>query len=95
MGLFYEGAFFQTKNKDEVKAAYDKYSALMSDCFTAKGYTIHQQNNFTPEVKSYQKLVFMAPEQDAAGGPPAHATMETMYNKQVGLYTIVMYIFEH
>ncbi len=93
MGLFYEGALFQTKNKEEIKAVYEKYKTELKDCFIAQGYTLSQQDNFFPGMQDYKKLVFMP--KDDGGMPPSHVTMEAMYNKQVGLYTVVMYIFEH
>jgi hypothetical protein len=96
-GLFYEGAFFQSKNKNEVRAAYDKYKELLGFCLQLQGYKLTVQDNFYPGMSSYKKLAFM-PEikgdiklQDL----PAHVTMETTYSKDVDKYTIVVYIFEH
>ena len=95
-GLFYEGALFQTKNKDEVKAAYDKYSGQLKSCFS-QGYKEYHQDNFYPGMEDYKKVVFMpVTKTDTRPGlPPPHITMEATFNKTVGFYTIVMYIFEH
>ncbi len=97
MGLFYEGAFFQTKNKDEVKLVYEKYRGLLLDCFSPQGYILSVQDNFFPGMKEYKKLVFMPTVKDDTppGAAPPHITMEATYSKQVGFYTVVMYIFEH
>ena len=40
MGLFYEGAFLQTPNKDDLKAIYDKYKAKLDSCLIPLGYTL-------------------------------------------------------
>jgi hypothetical protein len=96
MGLFYEGAFMQTKNKEEVEAVYNKYRRTLSDCFSPEGYTVTLQDNFFPGMQDYKKVVLMPPvKAQTTGGPPPHITMEATYSKQAGFYTVVMYIFEH
>ena len=97
MGLFCECAFFQTKNKSEVKPVYDKYKRLLSSCLVPKGYTLLLHPNFYPGLSDYKKLVFMREIKgdEKADTPPAHVTLETTYNKDVGKYTIVMFIFQH
>ncbi len=94
MGLFYEGAFFQTADVAEVRAVYEEHKKELNDCLTAQGYKVSQQDNFYPGMKDYKKLVFM-PDDPKAKVPPPHITMEATYNKTVGKYTVVMYIFEH
>ncbi len=47
MGLFYEGAFLQTKNKEDVKFNYEKYKTMLSDCFLKEGYKLSLQDNFS------------------------------------------------
>ena len=97
MGLFYEGAFFQTGRIDELKNAYDKYRDLLGNCFGPQHYKMSTQPNFYPGLSGYKKVVFM-PEVDSATAPakaPAHITFEATYNKDIKLYTLVMYIFEH
>ncbi len=96
-GLFYEGALFQSKNKDEVAPAYDKYKSMLNECLSAKGYKMANHPNFYQGMTAYKKLVFM---QEIDPGtkqvsPPPHITMEVTYNKDMSLYTIVFYIFEH
>jgi hypothetical protein len=96
MGLFYECAFFQTKNKEEIKLAYDRYKELLSACLLPQGYTLMQQPNFYPGLSEYKKLVYMAEvKEDVKAGAPSHFTLEAAYNKDAGLYTIVLFIFEH
>lgn len=100
MGLYYEGAFFQTKNSDEVKAAYDKYKKILASCLTANGYTMSESDNFYSGLSSCKKLVFMTegkeePDTTKPVLPPPHIAMEVTYSKEVGKYTIVMFIFEH
>ncbi len=97
MGLFYECAFFQTKNRDEIQAVYDKYKGLLTNCLKPEGYTLSTQPNFYPGLESYKKLVFMPePTRDAkADSAPAHITLEATYSKEAGQYTIVLFIFEH
>ena len=97
MGLFYEGAFFQTTNKDELKAYYDKYKELLSACLKSQGYVLSFSDNFYPGLADYKKIVLMpdVKEGTTADSAPAHVTMEAAYNKDLKNYTIVMYIFEH
>ena len=112
MGLCYEGAFFQTQNKEELKGAYEKYKAILQNCLTAKGYTMTAVDNFYPGLGDYKKLIFMLEEKDEPVAPkskgkptpkakskhalpPAHFSMEVNYSKEVGKYTIGMFIFEH
>ncbi len=97
MGLFYEGAFFQAKNKDELKEAYNKYKELLSSCLTPQGYKMSMQDNFSPGLGDYKKVVFIkdATEDVKVANIPAHIAMEATYNKEIGKYTVVMYIFEH
>ncbi len=104
MGLYYEGAFFQTKDKTELMPAYEKYSAILKGCLLAHGYTVTAADNFYPGLGDFKKLIFMVDDKDEpvdpkANGkhalPPAHISMEVEYNKEVNKYTIVMFIFEH
>ncbi len=96
MGLFYECAFFQTKNKEELKPAYDKYKNQLTACLQS-GYTISTQPNFYPGLAEYKKLVYWPVVKDDVklDSAPAHIALEATYNKDIGLYTIVLYIFEH
>ena len=105
MGLFYEGAFFQSKNEYELKAVYDKCRGILNDCLAPQGYIMTQSDNLYPGLSDYKKIIFMIDEKDNATqdvkdktkplSPPAHITMEANYNKEVNKYTVVMYIFEH
>lgn len=96
MGLFYECAFFQSKNKSELEPAYENYKTLLNNCLLHEGYTLSLQPNFYPGLERYKKLVFMT-EKVAPGmeGAPAHIALEATYSKTTGLYTLVMFIFEH
>ncbi len=110
MGLYYEGGFFQTKNKADLKAAYEKYKDILTGCLAAKGYTVTAVDNFYPGLGDYKKLIFMREEKDEPAVttskqkplpkskqslPPAHFAMEVDYSKELGKYTVVMFIFEH
>ncbi len=97
MGLFYEGAFIQPKNKDDIQSVYDTYKGLLNKCLGAQGYKQSTQKNFYPGLDQYKKLVFMldASEDDKSEHPPAHAALEATYSKDLGIYTVVMYIFDH
>ena len=99
MGLFYEGAFFQTANVNDLKEAYAKYKSILSACLLPKGYTLSAADNFSPGLKDYKKLIFMPKDADEpqikSSNLPPHITMEVTYSKEVGKYTIVMFIFEH
>ena len=100
MGLFYEGAFFQGRTPDELKTAYEKYKGILKDCLLGHGYVLSETENFYPGLAAYKKLIFMLEEKDDPAiikplNPPAHVSMEVTYSKEVGKYTLVMYIFEH
>lgn len=97
MGFFYEGAFFQTRNKEEVQAIYNKYKDQLNACLSEQGYKLSLQDNFYPGMSSYKKLVFMQDLKEEAmpENAPPHLTMEATYSKELGLYTVVMYIFQH
>ena len=99
-GLFYEGAFFQATNIDELSGAYDKYKNILNACLAANGYTLSLADNFYPGLSGYKKLIYMLEEKDDPNlvkpiNPPPHIAMEVTYSKEVGKYTIVMFIFEH
>ncbi len=96
MGLFYECAFFQTGKKEELKLVYDKYKSELAACLH-DGYSMDTQPNFYPGIADFKKIVFWPVVKDdtKADNAPAHIVMEAAYNKDVGLYTIVLYIFEH
>jgi hypothetical protein len=97
MGLFYEGAFIQTVNKDDLRSVYDKYKGLLNSCLAPQGYTLSYSDNFYPGLRDYKKVAFMPElkEDVKTTAIPPHITMEATYSKEVGKYTIVMYIFEH
>jgi len=97
MGLFYEGAFLQTRDKGALKAVYDSCALLLDSCLLSHGYTLSKNDNFYPGLGDYKKLVYIndvADDSFAVNAPP-HVTLEAAYNKDAGTYTIVMYIFEH
>ena len=100
MGLYYEGAVFQTPFISEIKAAYEKYKSQLSGCLLPHGYALSTSDNFYAGLGDYKKLIFMLEEKDDPAiarpiNPPAHVSMEVTYSKEVGKYTIVIFIFEH
>lgn len=97
MGLFYEGAFLQTQKIEEVGPVYEKYKSELNTCLSAMGYKMSLQDNFYPGLQQLKKLVFM---QEISEGvtpalPPAHIALEATYSKDLGIYTVVLYIFDH
>jgi hypothetical protein len=95
MGLFYECAFLQSKKKEDVGPAYERYKKQLNECLIAAGYELTQQPNFYPNLESYKKLVYMPKENENSKEAPSHITLEATYNKDLGLYTVVLYIFQH
>lgn len=95
MGLFYEGAFLQTKNKSQLKEQYEKYKVMLHNCLPAYGYKLSQLPNFYPGLEDCKKLVYMREPDENAKSAPAHITLEATYNKDIGNFTLVLYIFEH
>jgi hypothetical protein len=97
MGLFYEGAFLQTKNKNELREAYEKNKILLNNCLSANGYVLSSLPNFYPKMEDLKKIAWMVEpgENTKPANAPAHITLEATFNKDIGNYTLVMYIFEH
>ncbi len=97
MGLFYEGALIQTTNKDKLGPVYDEYKKKITKCLEAKGYKLSTHENFTAGLSDYRKLVWMIPPKEGqkAEDLPPHVAMETMYSKEIGKFSIVMFIFQH
>lgn len=97
MGLFYEGAVFQTKNKDELTAIYEKFEKQLNACLAPQGYNMSMVPNFSTGMDGFKKVVFVKePKEDMKPeNLPAHITMEALYSKESALYTVVIYIFEH
>jgi hypothetical protein len=97
MGLFYEGAVFQAKNKEELKAIYDKYRGQINACLAPQGYIVSLSPNFAPGLENLKKVVFMKEpgENIKPDNAPAHMAMEALYSKETRLYVIVVYIYEH
>lgn len=95
MGLFYEGAVLQTTEKEDLREVYDKYKALLTQCL--EGYSVSSQDNFYAGLGDYKKLVFMKAVADDApvDKAPPHVALEATYSKDMGVYTVVIYIFEH
>lgn len=94
MGLRYEGAVFQSKNLDEVKQAYDTYKGYLDGCLLNRGYKLSYGDNFYKGLESYKKLVYIS-DKGGDTAPPPHISMETDFTKQTGMYTIVLYVWQH
>lgn len=97
MGMFYEGAVLQTRNIADVGPVYERYKNLLSECLVPKGYIRSSQENFCEGMGAYQKLVFMQDmkESEMPTTPPPHVVLEALYSKPLGLYTVVIYVFEN
>lgn len=97
MGLFYECAFFQSKNKSDLAPIYEKYKTLLNNCLLHEGYTLSFHPNFFPGMSEFKKLVFITNQKNPSepDNIPPHITLEATYNKTAGLYTLVLFIFEH
>ena len=96
MGVFYEGAVYQSKTTVGLKEHYDHYKKLLSDCLVPKGFSVRSGDNFYPGLVDFKKVMFMPVSEDGKGYRKGvgHASMEVDYNKQSGLYTLIFYIFE-
>jgi hypothetical protein len=96
MGLFYEGALYQTKQSATLKEPYERLKKQLSDCLVPQGYTVTACDNFYSGVGEYKKLLFMrALEGDDKTAAKGHMSMEVEYSKELGTYTIILLIFEH
>lgn len=97
MGFFYESAVLQTTNKEEIKPIYDEYKKKLSECLSPQGYNITYQENFIAGLSDYKKVVFMkkVKEDTPLEELPPHVTMEVTYSKEVGKFTVVIFLFQH
>ncbi len=97
MGLFYEGAVYASKDKSGLANAYKEYKSKLSDCLLSQGYEISYTPNFYPEMGDFKKVAFLKSKRENIAGKdaPAHVALEALYNKTVGMYTVVFYIYEH
>lgn len=96
MGLFYEGALLQTSNKEALNSVYDTYKVLLDTCLLSQGYTCSVNENYYPGLSDFKKLVYIYEQPDSSRllKPQSHVTLEVASNKNMGIYTIVMYIFD-
>ena len=83
-----------------IKCLNEHYKNILNTCLTAHGYTLSLSDNFYPGLSNYKKLIFMLEEKEDPDivkpvNPPPHIAMEVTYSKELGRYTIVMFIFEH
>lgn len=97
MGLFYEAGMLQTSDKEKLEPVYKKYRDMLTDCLGPLGYKISYQPNFTAGLGDLKKVVFMKeiPENLTVAELPPHVTLEAMYSKDVGGFTVVMIVFDH
>ena len=97
MGLFYEGAIFQTRDKNALRSVYEQYKARLDTCLSAQGFNMRTTNTFYAEIEEFKKVIYMVnfkPDDDIKK-LPGHVTLEVDYNKERGAYTLSFYIFEH
>lgn len=97
MGFFYESAVLQTTNRNEIKPIYDEYKKKLAECLTPQGYEISYQENFIAGLGDYKKVVYMkkVKEDTPLEELPPHVTMEVTYSKEVGKFTVVIFLFQH
>ena len=100
MGLFYEAAIFQTSDKEKIQPYYEEYKQKLADCLGPKGYKMTLQENVTAGLGDFKKVVFMKDIGEPKEGTtikdlPPHATMEVLYNKDKGGFTVVIFLFQH
>jgi len=98
MGLFYEGAFFQSPAITQVGAYYEKVKNGLNTCLSPLGYKMSFSDNFSPGLSAYKKVMFMLEptgNESPNAKAPAHVTLEALYNRDIKKYTVVMYIFEN
>jgi hypothetical protein len=95
MGLRYEGALFQSKDLATVQLAYGQYKTELNGCLLDKGYQLSYGDNFYKGLETLKKLVYILPTKDDAIAPPPHVSVETDFAKQSGVYTIILYVWQH
>jgi len=97
MGLFYEGALFQSSDKEVITRGYDEYKEGLRHCLEAQGYHMTSVDNWVPQTHDFRKLIFTKnlPADADVKTMPGHVTMEVDYDKTRDLYTLSFYIFDH
>ena len=96
MGVFYEGALYQSKSTEGLSVQYYRYKKMLEECLSGKGFSTRQIDNFYPGLEEYKKVMFMPTAADGKGYRKGvgHVAMEVDYNKSSKLYTLIFYIFE-
>lgn len=96
-GFFYEGAFAQTTNKDELMAVYGEYKRKLHTCLVPLGYKLSYQSNGSQGLSDYKKVVFTkdVPPGTPKDQMPPHVTLEANYNRDLSKYTLIIDIFSH
>ena len=96
MGLFYESAIVQSGTTEGLKSAYEKYKKMLDGCLSGKGYRPGTTDNFNPGLSDFRKVTFMPIMSDDPAKPVAqgHVSMEVDFNKNIGVYTLLILIFE-
>jgi hypothetical protein len=96
MGLFYEGALYQTKSADSLQQVYNKYKQELSICLVGDQYKLTAADNFNKGLEQYKKLIFIRPATDTTlAGMPPHVSMEVDYSKPDSTYTVLLFVWEH
>ena len=100
MGLFYEAAIFQSSDKEKIQPYYEEYKQKLADCLGPKGYKMSMQDNVTAGLGDFKKVVFLKDIGDPKEGAtlkdlPPHVTMEVLYNKDKGGFSVVIFLFQH
>ena len=97
MGNFYEGALAQSRDLKVIKAAYDLYMKKLENCLKPKGLTMKFNDNFTPGLSEYKKVVYLPTisKNTDLKALKGHVAMEVDYSKTSGLYTLIFYIYQH
>lgn len=97
MGQFYEAGLVQTTNSADLPPLYNVYKQKLRECLEPMGYKMSTQPNFIAGLSELKKLVFMQELKEglSVNQLPPHVAMEVTYSKEVGKFTLVMFIFDH
>lgn len=93
MGVFYEGAMYQTASKDSMMMVYNQNIKALNSCL-GQAYKHTEVAKYDKGAEDFKKQVYIRTDDDA-DMPPPHLALDVDYNKEDGKYTLLLFVLEH
>ena len=95
-GMYYEGALLQTRDTSDIRPVYNHYVHLLDSCLNPDGYKTNWLDNFYPGIENFKKVAYIIDDDNTPiKMRPPHVALEVTHLKEKGLYTLILYIYEH